>query len=201
MSTSPAIALLEFSSVAAGIVAGDAMAKRAPIATLDVGTVQPGHYLVLVSGEVADVEEAVTAGAAAAADVMIDIVVLPDVHPAVVEAVRGERITGPVEALGVIETDSVAATIDAADGGIKGAAVDILELHIADGLGGKAYVLFGGTVADVEAAVDVGSGRVHDDHLVRVEVISQLHPEMRENLESHPRFGRRVGREDGGAAR
>jgi microcompartment protein CcmL/EutN len=199
MTSRPAIALLEFSSVAAGIVAGDAMVKRAPIATLHLGTVQPGHYLVLVSGEVADVEEAVAAGTEASGDVMIDIVVLPDVHPTVVTAVQGERLAGPVEALGIIETDSVAATIEAADGGVKGAMVDILELHLADGLGGKGYVLFGGRVADVEAAVAVGSGRVDEARLVRIEVISQLHPEVRSNLEQHPRFGPRVGREDDAA--
>ncbi|MBI3286863.1 MAG: BMC domain-containing protein, partial [Chloroflexi bacterium] len=49
----PALALVEFSSIAVGIQAGDAMAKRAPIATLRAGTVQPGKYLVLIAGEVA----------------------------------------------------------------------------------------------------------------------------------------------------
>jgi microcompartment protein CcmL/EutN len=44
-------------------VAGDAMAKRAPVAALHAGTVHPGKYLVLVSGEVAAVEEALAPGA------------------------------------------------------------------------------------------------------------------------------------------
>ena len=49
----PALALLEFSSIAAGIEAGDAMVKKAPVERIRAGTVQPGHYLVLVAGEVA----------------------------------------------------------------------------------------------------------------------------------------------------
>ena len=38
----PAILLLEFESIAVGIVAGDAMAKRAQLVSLHTGTVQPG---------------------------------------------------------------------------------------------------------------------------------------------------------------
>ncbi len=200
MALHPALALLEFDSVTAGIVAGDAMVKRAPVTALHTGTVQPGHYLVLVAGEVGDVEEAVAAGTGVSGDAMLDLVLLPDIHPTVVEALRGARREGRAEALGIIETISVASIIEAADAGVKGASVDILEMHLADGLGGRGYLLFGGPVSDVEAAVEIGSGRVHQGHLVRRAVISQLHAEMRANLENHPRFGPTVGREGGGGA-
>jgi len=194
----PALALLEFNSVAAGIVAGDAMAKRAPISALVAGTVQPGHYLVLVAGDTASVEEAIDAGQGASGESMLDIVFLPDVHPGVVAAVRGTTIVGAIEALGVVETTSVASILEAADGGVKGADVVIVELRMADGLGGKGYVLFGGEVPDVEAAVEIGAGRVPQGHLVRALVIPSLHPEMTENLEGDARFGPRAGREGGG---
>jgi microcompartment protein CcmL/EutN len=199
MASFPALALLEFSSVAAGIVAGDAMVKRAPVA-LHTGTVQPGHYLVLVAGEVGDVEEAVDAGSAVAGDVLLDLVLLPDVHTDVVEALRGARGVGTQEALGIIETETVASIIEAADAGVKGATADLIEIHLADGLGGRGYLLFGGSVSDVEAAVAIGSGRVHEGTLVRRAVISQLHAEMRADLEADPRFGPSVGREGGGGA-
>ncbi|MBU1865517.1 MAG: BMC domain-containing protein, partial [Actinobacteria bacterium] len=107
---------------------------------------------------------------------------------------------GRAEALGIIETVSVASIIEAADAGVKGASVDLLEMHLADGLGGRGYLLFGGPISDVEAAVEIGSERVHPGNLVRRAVISQLHDEMRANLEHHPRFGPSVGREGGGGA-
>ncbi len=202
MSTSyPAIALLEFDSVAAGIVAGDAMIKRAPLGDLVVGTVQPGNYLVLVAGDVASVEEAIDAGIETSGHALLDRVFLPDVHVDVVAAVRGRREPGDIEALGIVETKSVAAVLEAADAGIKGADVTLLELYMADGLGGKGYVLFGGAVHDVEAAVEIGSGRVAESQLMAGSVISQLHPDMRGNLAEHARFARRSGREpEGGDA-
>ncbi|HEY6017813.1 MAG TPA: BMC domain-containing protein, partial [Gaiellaceae bacterium] len=148
----PAVCLLEFSSIAKGIEAGDAMAKRAPLQVIRAGTVHPGKYLVLVGGLTADVEEAMEAGRVVAGSALVDVVFLPDVHPDVVASIGGARAQDGGEALGVIETPTVAATIDAADAGVKGARVTIRDLRLADDLGGKGYVLFGGEVAEVEAA-------------------------------------------------
>ncbi|NOY54399.1 MAG: BMC domain-containing protein [Actinobacteria bacterium] len=187
----PALALLEFDSVARGIEAGDQMVKRAPVEVIRAGTVHPGKYLVLVAGEVADVEEAVTAGRAVTT--LVDVVLLPDVHPDVAAAVKGVRRTGGGEALGIIETRTVAAVIQAADAGVKGAKVTLLELRMADGLGGKGYLLFQGAVSDVEAAVEIGSASV-SERVISV-VIPQLHSEMGDNLFSNARFADRVGEE------
>ncbi len=184
----PAIALLEFDSIARGIEAGDQMVKRAPIEVIRAGTVQPGKYLVLVAGAVADVEEAADSGNQIAT--MVDQVLLPDVHPDVVAALRGVRCTGEGEALGIIETRTVAAIIQAADAGVKGADVTLMEIRLADGLGGKGYLLFQGPVAEVEAAVEIGTSAVPDR--VISAVIPQIHPEMGENLIADGRFSQRV---------
>ena len=188
----PAIALLEVESIAVGIEAGDAMAKRAPIDVLYAGTVHPGKYLVLVGGAVADVEEALAAGSEVAEGCILDTVLLPDVHMEVVTAMRGTRRPGEGEALGVIETRTVASLLEAADAGVKGARVRLLELRLADDLGGKAYLLFGGQVADVEAAVEIGRDRVAPPDRVASRVIAQLHAEMRANLEADGRFRHRL---------
>ena len=188
-----AIALLEFDSVAAGIFAGDAMVKRGPVAEIVAGTVHPGRYLVLVTGDVAAVAEAVEAGRQASAAALVDQVVLPDVDPSVVAAVRGGRKQPSGEALGVIETVTVAATVEAADAAVKGAAVDLVEVHLADGLGGKAYALFSGAVSDVEVAVATGVARIAPRLLVGSVVISSLHDELGDNLFDVHRFGGRIG--------
>ena len=189
----PAVCLIEFSSIARGIEAGDAMIKRSPLQVIRAGTVHPGKYLVLVGGLTADVEEAMEAGREAAGDAVVDVVFLPDVHPDVVASIGGARREDGGEALGVIETPTVAATIDAADAGVKGARVTIRDLRLADDLGGKGYVLFGGEVAEVEAAVGYGVARTAaSGQEVTHVVISQLHAGMRENLAADPRFGERA---------
>ncbi len=190
----PALALLELDSIAAGIEAGDAMAKRAPIDVIRAGTVHPGKYLVLVGGAVADVEEALEAGRDVGASSVLDAVFLPNVHPDVVAAMRGGRRDAAGEALGVIETTTVAAILEAADAGLKGARVRLLELRLADDLGGKGYLLFDGTVADVEAAIEIGAGRIAGSAGVVQRVIPRLHAEMAGNLAADPQFGERVRR-------
>jgi len=189
----PALALVEFSSIAAGIQSADAMVKRAPLEVLKTGTVQPGKYLVLIGGRVADVEESLAAGRDVGGAAVVDFVYLPQVHPEVVEAIGGGRVPEATDALGVVETTTVAAAIHAADAGIKGAEVRLVEVRLADGLGGKGIVLFSGLVADVEAAVEIGVGVLErPDLLVRQVVIPQLHPELWENVAEATRFRTRV---------
>jgi microcompartment protein CcmL/EutN len=179
----PALGLLELSSVACGVLAGDAMAKRAPVAVLHAGTVHPGKYVVLVGGEVASVEEALAAGREAAAAVLVDELFLPDVHEQVVAALGGARRDGAGAALGVVETATVAAAVGAADRGVKAARVTLAELRLADDLGGKAYCLFHGEVGDVEAAVERAVlGLPRPELLVARVVVPRLHDEMRANL-------------------
>lgn len=191
----PAIALLEFDSISAGIVAGDAMVKTSPIGAIYAGTIHPGNYLVLVSGDTASVEIALSTGTEVAGSRLMDSVFLPDIHPEVTAAiVSGNDAAGlREEALGIVETATVAAVIDAADAGVKAANVKVASVRLADGLGGKGYVLFSGVVAEVEAAVEAASTRTtQHGTLVRADVIAQLHEEIAANLGAELRFMRRV---------
>jgi len=191
----PAVALLEFDSISAGIVAGDAMVKASPVGAIYAGTVHPGHYLVLVTGDTASVEIAVAIGTDAAGEHLADSVFLPDIHPDVTDAIVGGSSVASLseEALGIVETATVAAVIDAADAGVKAAAVTVSSVRLADGLGGKGYVLFSGVVAEVEAAVEAAVTRTEPHgSLVRSDLIAQLHEEMAENLGAELHFMRRV---------
>lgn len=191
----PAIALLEFDSISVGIVAGDAMVKTSPIGAIYAGTVHPGNYLVLVTGDTASVDIALATGTDVAGSRLLDSVFLPDIHPdvtaAIVSAVDSAGLSE--EALGIVETATVAAVVDAADAGVKAADVTVSSVRLADGLGGKGYVLFSGVVAEVEAAVEAATNRTEPHGtLVRADIIAQLHDEMAENLGAELRFMRRI---------
>jgi acyl-CoA reductase-like NAD-dependent aldehyde dehydrogenase len=79
-----ALALLEFETIAAGVLASDLMVKRAPVAMLRCGTIHPGRFLILVGGSVASTEEAFLAGTQMgdAEQYLTGSVFLGDVHPA-----------------------------------------------------------------------------------------------------------------------
>ena len=196
----PAIAVVEVDSIAVGILAGDAMVKASPLGSIYTGTVHPGRYVIVVSGDTASVEVAVDTGSSVAGDTLVDLVFLPDVHPLVVDAIISEADLADCrgDALGVVETMTIAAVIDAADAGVKAANVDVPAVRLADGLGGKGYVLFSGDLADVEAAVDaaVSRGQRADAELRHV-IIAQLHDEIRDNLARELRLNYRLARRPG----
>ncbi|HEY5685513.1 MAG TPA: BMC domain-containing protein [Acidimicrobiia bacterium] len=187
----PALAIIEFDSIAVGIEAGDAMAKRAVVDHLRAGTVHPGRYLVLIAGPVGEVEEAFAAGRMVGQGSISDSMLLADIDQRVVDGLVGVRAVGAGEAIGVVETRSVPAIIEAADAGVKGAEVTLREVHLADGLGGKGYLLFSGPVSEVEVAVDLAVERA-GERLVASRVISQIHDEMDENLIDARRFADRT---------
>jgi microcompartment protein CcmL/EutN len=73
--------------------------------------------------------------------------------------------------------------IVAADAAAKATDVQLLEIRLANGLGGKSFVLLEGTVADVEVSVAAGVEWVKQAGLlVRQVVIPQLHAQMRARI-------------------
>lgn len=174
----PALGLIELCSIARGLVTCDAMVKRAPVRLIRAGTTHPGKYTILVRGGVDEVDEAMTAGRATAADALIDRVFLPYPH-AQLDALldRGQR-DAPLEAVGVLETYSIAATIRAADAALKAAEIDGLRLRLADHLGGKGHFVFTGLLHDAEEALKAGRAAIVDPLVAGCELIANPHPDL-----------------------
>ena len=171
MNAEPAIALLELNSVAVGTQVADAMVKRAPIEMFRVGTVQPGKYLILIGGSVAAVEESHVEGLRIGGEALTDDILLPNVHEQVYHSVAGERRANDGDALGIIETSSIPANVQAADKAVKSANVVIVEIRLGDGLGGKGITLLTGKVEDVQAAIAAGVASVGRSEIVTRSVI------------------------------
>ena len=92
MELGTAIALFEYDSIAAGIESGDDMVKRAPLQVIHAGTVHPGKYLVLVSGSVGDVEEALAAAELRNGKHLMSSMFLPDPHPELIGGLAGDDL-------------------------------------------------------------------------------------------------------------
>ena len=185
----PAIALIEFSSIAAGTRASDALVKKAPIMIVRNGTYQPGRYAILFSGEVAAVQESLLEAARCGGECVLDRVLLPDVHEAVHAAAMGRIGDWGHDTLGIVETATLAAVLEAADAGVKGANVDMVQIRLGDGLGGKGLAYFGGEQADVEAALEIASGRIAHRGAPCTAIIPRLDGDLRAKLEKGTRFG------------
>lgn len=179
------VGLLELCSVARGVEVADAVLKQAEVELLFSAPVHPGKYALLFTGTVEDVRSSLRRGEELAGADLVDKLHIPQIHEQLIPGLRrrGEPIVGVLDAVGVVETTTIASAIVACDLALKTANVDLLDLRIANGLGGKSFFTVTGVVSDVRAAVVAGA-RFAQEHglLAREVVIPRPHPDLTRHL-------------------
>ncbi len=181
--TPPSLGLIELSSVCRGIETCDRMLKAAEVQLVMARSICSGKYMVLVAGELHDVQASMEAGLALSDECTVDSFIIPDAHPDVYPALTSTGVLQQREALGVIEAFSVAALVEAIDRVAKAAPVEMVECRLAMALGGKAYLVFTGDVDAVKASVAAGVEVVRRRGLlVNQTVIPKPRPELFETL-------------------
>jgi microcompartment protein CcmL/EutN len=175
----PALGIIEYKSVAKGIFSCDVMVKKAPVRILATNPICPGKYMTIICGEVADVDEAMKAGIESGKDMVVSDLFLPYVHRFVIPAVAGTTEIHKFGAIGVIETFAVATCVQAADIAVKATPVQLVEIRLANGLGGKAYFVMTGELADVEDALAAAKKHaMKEGMLAGAELIPAPHPDL-----------------------
>ncbi len=179
----PSLGLVELSSVARGFETTDVMLKAADVELVMARTICSGKYLVLIAGELESVEASMEAGLAIAAECTVDQFLIADAHPDVFPALASTSKAPARGAIGVIESFSVAALVEAIDRVAKEAPVAMVEARLAMALGGKAYLVFTGDVDAVKASVAAGvEGVIARGLLVNQVVIANPRDELFETL-------------------
>ena len=177
------VGLIELSSIAAGFEVCDAMLKAAEVELVVARSICSGKYMVLIRGDVAAVQASVAAGVTIGDFAIIDSFVIPNVHEGVFPALTGAARPERTDALGIIESFSVASLIEGADAAVKAASVDLMEIRLAMALGGKAFCTLTGNVAAVQSAVEAGAAVIAAKGLlVNRVVIPSPSPELLSEL-------------------
>lgn len=166
------IGMVEFTSIARGIYAADQMVKISEVEIVTAGSTCPGKYVAIIQGDVASVKDSVETGERIAEEYLVDSIVIPNVSPQVFPAILGATMPDEMQALGIMESFSLATMIEAADAILKAANLQPIELRLGTGLGGKSYFTFTGDVAAVETGVEAGKAMAEEKGLlVNAEVI------------------------------
>jgi microcompartment protein CcmL/EutN len=173
------LGVVELTSIANGYAVADAMIKAAPITLLDVTAASPGKFLIIYTGDVASVQEAHAAGVAQGGDSITGTALMYNLSPQVVPAINrtttSESIT---EAVGILETFTAPAAVEAADTAAKSTNIVLHSVTLLNGLGGKAFVVMAGKVADVESAISLGLGAIDPEAVADSIVIPAFHPDL-----------------------
>lgn len=149
-----ALGMLELKSIARGFSCADAVVKTADVELVFAKPICPGKFIILIKGGIAAVSAALEKGKSQCGDYVVDSFLLGNPHDHVFAALKGKYEFQEVSAMGVVETWSVPAALVAADQGAKAAQSDVIRVGLARELGGKAYVVFTGEIAAVEASID-----------------------------------------------
>jgi len=160
------IALVELTSIARGVETTDAMLKAAQVTLVFAKPVCPGKFIILLYGDVGAVKASLASGLEVGADRVVNHLLIPRVHHDLLPAINGSLAITDVQALGVVEFFDIASAIAAADAAAKSSRVNLMEVRLGLGIGGKSFFKMSGEVADVEAATaaamaeSTGRGRV-----------------------------------------
>ncbi len=176
----PTLGVLEFSSVARGLLVCDAVLKKAHIRVLRASPVGAGKFIVILTGGEADLLEAMNEGAAVGDTLLAGHAYIPQIHPQVVNALsRKGRVEAALDSVAILEASSLASLIRAADISAKMAQVLVVELTFDLDLGGKGYFTLTGELAEVLAAVEAAEAQLRaDGAFVAREVIARPHDGM-----------------------
>jgi microcompartment protein CcmL/EutN len=165
---------MELSSIACGIEIADSMLKAANVHLIFAKASCPGKYYILINGQIASVEKSIKTGIGMGGGFVVSSLVLPKIHPKVVMAIQMAGMPDKVEAIGVMEFFSVTSSLIAADTAVKAAPVELIDIRLGAGIGGKSFVIVSGDTSSVRSAVDAAAAvRADEGMLVNKTVLSK----------------------------
>lgn len=174
-----ALGIIELNSIASGIETADAMLKAADVSLISAMAICAGKYMILLQGDVAAMKSAMEAGEEVAGRHCVNAKMIANLDPAVFTALMGAGEVEDGQAVGVIETFSVVTCVLASDTAVKASDVSLIEVRLARGLGGKAFVVFSGEVSSVQAALDAAIEEHQDEGMIfKTVLVPQLHKDV-----------------------
>ena len=171
--------MIEVNSIAMGIEMGDVMLKTASVKLTSAQASCPGKYIIIVQGGVSEVKSSVEEGISLAGRYLVDSFIIPNIDSQIFSALACSSEISHKDAIGVIETFSLAACISVSDISVKAADVDLIEIRLGRGLGGKAFVVMTGNVSAVKHAIETAESHEGVQGLiVKTTIIPSPHPDI-----------------------
>ena len=152
-----AIGVIELKCIPKGVEAADAALKSAGVEMVSSHPSCPGKYEIILTGSISNITAAVSHVTSRFEGYVIDSSVMGRIEEQVIAALFGTHAAERTGSLGLIETYSASTAIKAADIAVKTARVEIYDLRVSRGMGGKGVVMLTGDIGDVTAAVEAGA--------------------------------------------
>lgn len=166
-----------------GIASTDEMLKSGNVELLMASPLCPGKYVSIIAGDVDAVEASIKNGTRIGGIHVLETEVIPNIHPDVLPAMLGAGEIGDVKSLGIIETINAISSVRIADICVKASNVELIEIRIARGLGGKGFVLITGEISSVKTAIQTAQTEMAASSLITsYSIIASPHKDIKKIL-------------------
>ena len=168
MAEKNAIGIIELASLHKGFEVLDDILDMTQVEKLVARTICSGKYIIIVRGEIGDVESCLDVARETGGFAIINALSIPNVDEAVFPAIAGTTtLDSPrVDGMLILETFSVASAIKAADYAVKEADITLLRIHIAMAIGGKGLVVMTGNIDALKSSVEPAVAFVKEDGML-----------------------------------
>ncbi|MBK5252965.1 MAG: BMC domain-containing protein [Peptostreptococcaceae bacterium] len=147
------IGLIELKSIPTGVETADVMLKAANVDLIMARPTCPGKYVIIITGNVGAVKNSMSSGISTAGYSLVNTHIINNVDQSLPAAIMGTTDVDKISAIGAVETISAITSVIAGDIAAKASNVKLIEIRIANGLGGKGFLIFTGEVSAVKSAM------------------------------------------------
>ena len=152
-----ALAVIELDGLARGARLVDDLLKAAQVRVLASEVYSGPRHIIVFDGEIEALNRAYEVGLAAGETSVIDAMLLPQAHAGLVKALAGsfDRPVHGDDAILLVETETIAATLRGIDAALKAVPVVLSTWRLGRGIAGRGLFALRGEHANLEAAESV----------------------------------------------
>jgi microcompartment protein CcmL/EutN len=178
------IGVVEFKSIARGMITTDEMLKAADVRLVLATTLCPGKYLSIVEGALPAVQKSIDTADMIGGRHVFSSSAISAVNIEVIDAISGKVSDSYQDSVAIIESLQMANLILAADISVDSAEVEIAEFRLGRGCGVNCfYILAGSLVAVEESAKNAADFLKKRGALLAYRVIARPDGNLRRWLE------------------
>lgn len=177
------IGAIEFKSIAKGIEVSNEMVKKSLVEILYLKSICPGKFLIIISGEVSEVNESIKYGLDLGENYIVDSFVINSVSEEIIDGIKKKyKPIKEYDAIGIVETNKVCAGITMLDKTLKSSNVSLTKLQLSFAIGGKLVYIVSGELSNIEYGINMAKTIVNSKNIINISIIPNVDKQIIKNL-------------------
>lgn len=177
------IGAIEFKSIGKGIEVSNDILKKNSVEVLYLKSICPGRFLIIITGEVSQVNDAIEYGVEIASGYMIDSFVINNIDNRIIDGLKHKYLKpDTINSVAVVETNKVCAGIKMLDKTLKSSDVSLIMLQLSFTIGGKLVYMVAGDVSSLEYGIRESKNTVKEKDIIYTSIIPSVDDKLLKSL-------------------